>query len=400
MILMMILRIGIYGLLLSLGGCSKKSAAPPATGNSTLVSVKVGDIDVVRQNTGSNARFYVDLSAAASAQASVNYGTLDGTAIGGTDFVTASGTLVIPAGQTEGYVDVQIKGDSLRQADQQFYLQLSSPVNCTLGVAKGTGTIDNSDGSYLPTDSSGYTTPSAYPGYTLAWSDEFSGNSLNTQNWNFETGGTGWGNNELENYTSRSQNIFVSSGNLIIEARQEAYGGNNYTSARINTSGKQQFQFGRIDIRAKLPVSSGMWPALWMLGASFPTAGWPACGETDIMELIGKNPSQVVGSLHWKQQDGTSGTYNNVYNLSSQDFSRQFHVFSLLWAQDTVQFLVDDQVYVSGGPAELTTGAYPFNNPFFFIFNVAVGGDWPGPPDNTTVFPQRMFVDYVRVFQQ
>src|ERR1700733_6455248 len=176
MILMMILRIGIYGLLLSLGGCSKKSTAPPA--DSTPVSVKVGDINVVRQNTGSNARFYVDLSAAASAQASVNYNTLDGTAIGGTDFVTASGTLVIPAGQTEGYVDVQIKGDSLRQADQQFYLQLSSPVNCTLGVAKGTGTIDNSDGSYLPTDSSGYTTPSTYPGYTLAWSDEFSGNTL------------------------------------------------------------------------------------------------------------------------------------------------------------------------------------------------------------------------------
>ncbi len=143
-----------------------------------------------------------------------------------------------------------------------------------------------------------------------------------------------------------------------------------------------------------------MWPALWMLGANFGTAGWPGCGETDIMELIGKNPSQVVGSMHWKQGDGTEGTFNNSYNLSSQDFSKQFHVFSLIWAQDTVQFLVDDHLYVNGSSQNVSTGVYPFNSPFFFIFNVAVGGDWPGSPDGTTVFPQRMFVDYVRVFQK
>ncbi len=385
-------------LLVCLVSCSKSSSGGSAPA-AVLPAAKISDVSQARQNTGSRYRFFVDLSGAYAQAVKIDYSTLAGTAKENTDFTPVTGTLTITAGGTEGYIDVQVTGDSLRQAQQQFYLQLSTPVNCTLGVAKATGTILN-DGTYLTTDSTGYTTPSTYPGYTLAWSDEFNGNSLNPQNWNFETGGTGWGNHELENYTPRSQNLFVSSGNLIIEARQESYGGNNYTSARINSSSKQQFTFGRIDIRAKLPVSSGMWPALWMLGANFGTAGWPGCGETDIMELIGKNPGQVVGSMHWKQGDGTEGTFNNSYNLSSQDFSKQFHVFSLVWAQDTVQFLVDDHMYVNGSSQNVTSGVYPFNSPFFFIFNVAVGGDWPGSPDGTTVFPQRMFVDYVRVFQK
>jgi beta-glucanase (GH16 family) len=144
-----------------------------------------------------------------------------------------------------------------------------------------------------------------------------------------------------------------------------------------------------------------MWPALWMLGSDISTVPWPGCGETDIMELIGSSPNQVTGSLHWLQQGGSEGTYNNNYDLSSgHDFSQQFHVFSIIWQKDSVQFLVDDQPYVKGGASVVTSGTYPFDSPFFFIFNVAVGGDWPGPPDNTTVFPQRMFVDYVRVFQQ
>lgn len=388
----------LYFLFAGISSCSKSSSGnkqPPGP----LPEAKVSDVTQNRQNTGSKYRFYVDLSAAYSQPVSVNYTTVAGTAKENTDFTAAAGTLVFPASQTELYVDIQVRGDSLRQAQQQFYIQLSNPVNCVLGIVKATGTIIN-DGTYLPTDSTGYMTPVSYPGYTRAWSDEFNGNSLNIQNWSYESGGSGWGNHELENYTSRSQNIFVSGGNLIIEARQEAYGGNNYTSARINTSGKQQFQFGRIDIRAKLPVSKGMWPALWMLGSNLAAAGWPACGETDIMELIGTNPKQVVGSMHWKRQDGSAGTYNNSYSLSTEDFSRQFHVFSLIWAKDSVQLLVDDHVYMNGGIHNVTSGTYPFNSPFFFIFNVAVGGDWPGPPDGTTIFPQRMFVDYVRVFQK
>ena len=387
-------------LMLGIMSCSKGSnGGGQSNNNSGGPTVKAGNVTQSRQTQTTPFRFYIDLDAAATKAVTVSYATVDGTAKAGVDYTATSGTITIAAGQTEVYVDVPVLGDSLRQADQTFYFQLSNPVNSVLGASKGTGTIVNSDLLYLPTDTTGYTTPTSYPGYHLAWSDEFNGNSLNTNDWNYEQGGTGWGNQELENYTSRTQNVFVSAGHLVIEARQEAYGGNNYTSGRITTQGKQQFTYGRIDIRAKLPVSKGMWPALWMLGSNISTVPWPGCGETDIMELIGNAPSQITGSLHWKQSSGAEGTYNNNYVLSSGDFSQQFHVFSLLWKQDSVQFLVDDHVYVSGSAANVTSGTYPFNSPFFFIFNVAVGGNWPGPPDNTTVFPQRMFVDYVRVFQ-
>ncbi len=390
----------LYSLfLLALGACSKKSDNGGTTNPPATASAGIADVTQARAVTNSAFRFYINLAATATAKVSVDYTTVAGTATAGKDFLSQSGTVSIDAGQNSVWVDITVTGDSLRQADQQFYVQLSNPKGCTLSVGKGTGTIVNSDGTYLPTDSTGYTTPTSYAGYHLAWSDEFNSNVFNTANWNYETGGGGWGNNELEYYTGRPQNLFQSNGNLIIEARKETYGTNSYTSARINTAGKQQFQFGRIDMRAKLPVSKGMWPALWMLGSNFGQAGWPGCGETDIMELIGTNPKQVVGSIHWKQGNGSEGTYNNAYT-AAQDFAQQFHVFSLVWDTNSVQILVDDHVYVSATNANVPTGTYPFNAPFFLIFNVAVGGDWPGPPDGTTVFPQRMFVDYVRVFQK
>ncbi len=389
-------------LLTGLAACSKSSSKSNNSSSSgSQPSVSVGDVTQPRQGQPSAYRFYVDLSAVGQQSVTVNYTTQDGTAKAGTDYTAASGTLTIPAGQQEAYVEVQVKGDSLRQGNLQFYLQLSNAVNSVPGVSKATATIVSTDLLYLPTDTTGYTTPVSYPGMHLAWSDEFNGSTISPANWNFESGNNnGWGNHELENYTNRTQNAFVSAGHLVIEARQESYGGNNYTSARMTTQGKQQFTYGRIDIRAKLPVTKGMWPALWMLGSNISTVPWPGCGETDIMELVGSSPNQVTGSLHWQQGGGAVGTYNNNFDLSAgQDFSRKFHVFSIIWANNSVQFLVDDQTYVSGGSQNVTSGTYPFNNPFFFIFNVAVGGDWPGAPDNTTNFPQRMFVDYVRVFQ-
>ena len=390
----------LYLLLFGAAACSKGSKGGGQSNTGNQPSVKVSDVTQARQTTTSAFRFYIDLSAAGTQAVTVSYATSDGTAKAGTDYTAMTGSVTIAAGQTETYIDVPVLGDSLRQSNQAFYFSLSNPTNSVLGTAKAVGTIINTDLLYLPTDTTGYTTPTSYPGYHLAWSDEFSGNALNTGDWNYEQGGTGWGNHELENYTNRTQNAFVSAGHLVIEARQESYGGNNYTSARLTTQGKQQFSSGRIDIRAKLPVSKGMWPALWMLGSNITSVPWPGCGETDIMELVGSAPSQVTGSLHWQQAGGAEGTYNNNYDLSSGDFSQQFHVFSIIWQTDSVQFLVDDQVYVKGGASKVTSGTYPFNSPFFFIFNVAVGGDWPGPPDGTTIFPQRMFVDYVRVFQQ
>src|SRR4029079_6279932 len=209
----------------------------------------------------------------------------------------------------------------------------------------------------------------------------------------------GWGNHELEYYTNSTRNCFLSNGNLIIEARKEAVSGLNYTSARITTQNKKPFKFGRIDMRAKLPVGKGIWPALWMLGANITTAGWPACGEIDSMEFIRTYPGRTYGTLHWKPVVGTNTSKGSEHNLSSGDYSQQFHVFSLVWVKDMLKWYVDDQLFLTCALADVGAANYPFNDNQFFIFNLAVGGNWPGPPDATTAFPQRMFVDYVRVFQ-
>jgi beta-glucanase (GH16 family) len=371
--------------------CSKKS------GN-RLPSLLVNDISQNRLDTNNSFHFIFSLDKPASKQITVQYTTKDGTAVSNKDYLPASGSVTINAGESQAQVDVTVIGDSLRQPFQQFYLELSNAVNSTLISDEAIATIKN-DGTYLPTDNSGYTTSLSYPGYTLVWSDEFNSTSINTNTWNFETGGTGWGNNELENYTSRTENAFQSSGNLVIEARAESYGGNNYTSARMTTQNKQQFQFGRIDIRAKLPVGQGIWPALWMLGTNIPQVGWPTCGETDIMELIGKTPKEIYGTLHYANSGGSNSSLGSNYSIGSGDFSQQFHVFSVIWKQDSISLLVDDNVYFSGNSQNISSGSWPFNSASFFIFNVAVGGDWPGSPDGTTVFPEHLFVDYVRVFQ-
>lgn len=347
-------------------------------------------------------QFYVNLDKAAAKVVSFDYLLADGTAVSPKDYLSSAGTVSIPPGQLQTTIDVQIKGDptGLRRNNIQFSVSLKNPVGCTIGTASVTGTIITEDGPNLPTDNAGYTSPQSYPGLTLVWSDEFSGTSLDLNSWNQEVGnGTGgWGNNELEYYTNSTKNTFLSNGNLIIEARKEALGGFNYSSGRMTTLGKREFKYGRIDIRAKLPVSKGLWPALWMLGSNIGSVGWPACGEMDIMELVGTYPSRVTSTMHWKSAAGNHVTNGADYNLPSGDFSQQFHVFSMVWTADKISCYMDDLPYYSI-PKSSIGATNPFNAAQFFIFNVAVGGNWPGSPDATTSFPQRMFVDYVRVFQ-
>ena len=391
----------IYILVVSvLCFCSCSKPSNPPTPIVTLPELSILDVSQVRDNKlTANYRVFINVSTSSTKSITVNYTTIDGTAIANKDYTPVQGIVTIQPNTSVGFIDVPVKGDSLRQPDQYFYIQLSAPVNATIsGAGKATVTIQNK-GTYFPSDGSGYSTPLTYPGYTLSWSDEFNGTTLDATSWNYEIGGSGWGNHELEYYTSSTNNAFLSSGNLVIEARKETIGTNNYTSARLTTFGKRQFTYGRVDIRAKLPVSKGMWPALWMLGSNISTVPWPGCGETDIMELIGTNPKQVIGSIHWAKADGSNGTINNGYSLSTEDFSQHFHVFSLIWKQNSIQMLVDDQVYMTGTSSQITSGFWPFNAPSFFIFNVAVGGDWPGSPDASTIFPQRMLVDYIRVFQ-
>lgn len=252
------------------------------------------------------------------------------------------------------------------------------------------------------------TTPSAAPTYQLVWSDEFNaadGSAPDASKWATQTGGNGWGNNELEYYTTRLRNVQVSGGNLVITARKENYTGpdgvsRNYTSARLQTKGLFSQQYGRFEARIKIPKGQGMWPAFWMLGNNIDTAGWPACGEIDIMENIGKEPSIVHATLHAPNYPPAG--YTAAYTLPTGAFSDDFHIFAVEWEPQQIRFYVDDTLYATDTQsASPSPSNWPFSTqPVFVLLNLAVGGDWPGNPDNTTLFPQQMLVDYVRVYQK
>jgi beta-glucanase (GH16 family) len=218
-----------------------------------------------------------------------------------------------------------------------------------------------------------------------------------------ETGGGGWGNNELESYTNRTQNAHVQDGNLVITAIQETYTGPDgitrpYTSARLKTQGLFEQKYGRFEARIKIPRGQGMWPAFWMLGNTIGTVHWPNRGEIDIMENIGKEPDKVHGSMHGPGYSGANGL-TAAYTLPSGKFADDFHIFAVEWEASAVRFYVDGNLYETRTPADLPAGTtWVFDHPFLILLNVAVGGDWPGSPDNTTVFPQSMLVDYVRVY--
>ena len=388
--------------LAAIVSCKKSGTIPdPAPPQAPVISV--ADASEIRTSAATTLRFSFTLNKTTTQTITVAYSLVDGTATSPQDYVSSSGTVTIPANQTQAILEVQVKGDptSLRQNNLFFTLQLSNPQHASLGTTSAKGIIITENGTNLPTSNTGYSTPASYPGYAAVWSDEFSGSSVDLTAWNQESGNGvgGWGNNELQYYTNSPKNCFLSNGNLVIEARKETMASFNYTSARMTTQNKKVFKFGRIDIRAKLPVGKGIWPALWMLGENIGSVGWPACGEIDIMELVGTNPARVHGTIHWKALNGSAVNQGGNYDLASGDYSQQFHVFSIVWTQNSIKWYVDDVLFVTKTSADLGGANYPFNANHFLIFNVAVGGNWPGPPDAGTAFPQRMFVDYVRVFQ-
>jgi beta-glucanase (GH16 family) len=251
-------------------------------------------------------------------------------------------------------------------------------------------------------------TPKAAP--RLVLSEEFNGSagsSPNPNDWNFDTGGKGWGNQELESYTSRLQNAELDGkGDLDITARSEDYIGSDgiprqYTSARLQTLHKFQFQYGLVEARIQVPAGKGLWPAFWLLGdeAYANEHTWPYCGEIDAMEVLGSEPNIVHGTLHaawpWAPKDGMGGSA-----ASSTPLSAGFHVYGVEWAPQRISFLLDGTVYKTITPADLPPGApWPFDHPFFLLLNLAVGGDWPGAPNASTQFPAHMLVDWVRVWQ-
>ena len=259
---------------------------------------------------------------------------------------------------------------------------------------------DDSDTDFDPSGLTGPVSPESYEGYTLLWSDEFSGTGLDSRYWNYNIGDSGWGNNEWQYY--QRQNASLTDGHLVITAKRESKGNSDYTSARIKTEGQFDFTYGRVDIRAALPRGQGIWPALWALGSNFDDVGWPYSGEFDIMEMIGGagREDTVHGTVHWNI-GGLNSPYAHTYTggaFTGQDFSAGFNVFSIIRTSEKIEWRVNDAPYYQFNLDE-TASLAPFKKPFFLIFNVAVGGNWPGYPDASTEFPQRMIVDYVRVFE-
>ena len=245
-------------------------------------------------------------------------------------------------------------------------------------------------------------------GYTLEWSDEFNGSSISTVNWVHEIGdGTdyglpvGWGNNELQFYTNASQNSYledISDDNaaLVIEATESASG--EYHSAKLTTSGLRSFRYGKIDARIKLPAAQGMWPAFWMLGDNFSSLGWPGCGEIDILELVGFEPNTIRGNIHYVDSDQSYATAEGDPAVIAESFSEDYHQFGIEWTPTEITYLLDDVVYKTVSIDN--EGMKEFDRSFYLILNVAVGGNWPGSPDASTVFPQKMYVDYIRYYSK
>ena len=242
-------------------------------------------------------------------------------------------------------------------------------------------------------------TPGA--GWTLVWGDEFSGTFVDRNNWTYDIGGGGWGNNELETYTSSPANAYVQNGELVIKAIKSR---GKYTSARLKTQGLHAWQYGKVAARIRLPYGQGIWPAFWMLGDNITTVGWPKCGEIDIMEMIGGGENRddtIYGTIHWDENGNHASVGTGPRELPDpQFFYQDYHVFEIEWNSTTIIWRLDGVEY---GRTSVDTTEFPnreeFHRPFFIILNMAVGGSWPGNPNRNTVFPQYMYVDWVRVYQ-
>lgn len=230
----------------------------------------------------------------------------------------------------------------------------------------------------------------------LVWQEDFNGNSLDLLVWNYELGDgcpniCGWGNNERQVYTK--DNHEIKDGFLIINTKKEA---NSYTSTRITTAQKKEFQYGRIEARAKVPTGNGIWPAFWMLGSNIKTVGWPKCGEIDILEYVGKEPKTVFTTLHTEDSHGNS---INSKKTIIPDIEIGFHIYAIDWSEEKIDFFVDNKLVYSFNPKDKNEKVWPFNQKFYIILNVAVGGNFGGPNVDDTIFPQQFNVDYIKVYQ-
>lgn len=390
----------IAGLLLCLfifNSCSKGDGSKAPTPR-----ISISNVTLPEGNAGTtNFEFTATLDNATSQQVSFNYSVIEGTAKASEDFVAVTNqTITFQPNEEEKKIVVSVIADEVKEADETFTVVVNNATNANVPFSPATGNIVNDD-TQIVISNTGYDAPTSYAGYTLAWSDEFNTPSLNAANWAFQNGNgcpalCGWGNSELEYYAEN--NLTFQNGKMVIEARKENVGGSSYTSSKILSTGKKTFKFGRIDFRAKLPKGKGIWPAFWMMPESSVYGSWPKSGELDIMEYLGHETNKTYGTLHFGPGPGST-QIGKSHVLPTGNFSDEFHVFSLIWKQDQIQWLVDGNVYGTANKVDFGANNYPFNEQFYFIINLAVGGQWPGSPDASTTFPQWMIVDYVRVYQ-
>lgn len=251
----------------------------------------------------------------------------------------------------------------------------------------------------------GYTSPTSYDGYNLVWSDEFNSDTLDSDKWSFHLANgcpnlCGWGNNELQYYTN--DNHYFDGGNLVIRAKNEDINGFNYSSTRINSDNKFEFQYGRIDIRASMPSAIGTWVAFWLLNKDYqvqnPAAEWPSGGEIDIMEYLGQDKDSAFGTAHFGSDLSNHNFISGYYDAPNQDFDKEFYVFSILWEENSIKWLINDVEYHSFTPNSTRGQPYPFNDEFYILMNLSVGGNLPVAPI-ASQYPAFVIIDYIRVFQ-
>jgi beta-glucanase (GH16 family) len=232
-------------------------------------------------------------------------------------------------------------------------------------------------------------------GKKLVWEEQFKSKELDLNNWNIELGdgcpNCGWGNNERQLYTKENQKLV--NGTLVITATKQE---EKYTSARITTKGKKEFKYGYFEARAKLPLGHGIWPAFWMLGANIDTVGWPKCGEIDILEYVGKERNIVFTSLHTQDSHGNT---INTKKTEIDGIESGFHIYGIDWNKEKIDFFVDGKLLYSFNPKDKNEATWPFNQPFYFLINLAVGGNFGGPKVDDAIFPQEFVVDYIKVYQ-
>ena len=365
-----------------------------------LATININSSSIVEGAGASMLQFEVRATEVLTTSVDVDYTVAGLTATPDVDFTAASGAITMAAGSNSAMISIPVIDDEINEVEEKITVTLTAASNATIGTSLAVGVINDND---QPTnfDAEGYVTPEEYFGYALSWADEFGGDALNMDNYNFDLGDgcpdlCGWGNNELEYYTDEPENISVADGKLVITATQ--LGTQGFRSAKIHTKGKKEFKFGRIDVRAKLPEGQGIWPAIWMLGSNINEVGWPASGEIDIMEMVGHQPKVSHGTAHWGNPGDPSTFVGSSISLDEK-YSEQFHVFSLVWEQNEIKWYMDETHFHTINLSNMQGAVYRFNAPFYLIFNVAVGGQWPGNPDASTVFPQKMEIDYVRVFQ-